>query len=106
MWCNWSAVIDAETGKVYWWNGSLSVCFPDFNTGFDCNEKFSNVEYKIDSKLIVFYGRRNDKDGDNGFHYYKFENGRFIHLKSVLAKDQRRARQVQLDEKTNKKPEK
>lgn len=109
MWCSDSAVIDAKTGKNYGWNGSLSVCFPDLDKDFNCNENFSNIEYRIDSKLIVFFGSRKD-DGDRGFHYYKFENGRFIHLKSILVKEQRSASQIQLDkfdEKTNKKnPEK
>lgn len=100
-WCSWSAFIDAKTGKVYWWDGSLSVCFKDSVEKFNCDEKFENTKYRIDSKLIIFFGRRNNKDGDNGFHYYKFENGRFIHLKSVLSKDQRRATEVLLDEKTN-----
>lgn len=104
MWCNLNPIIDAKTGKVYWWNGILSVCFPDLDKDFNCNENFSNVEYRKDSKLIVFFGSRKD-EGDRGFHYYKFENGRFIHLKSILVKEQRSASQIQLDkfdEKTNK----
>jgi hypothetical protein len=35
------------------------------------------------NKLIVFSGARNEKEGDNGAHFYKFENGRFIHLRSA-----------------------
>ncbi|MBS1797830.1 MAG: hypothetical protein JSS81_28675 [Acidobacteria bacterium] len=96
MWCNWSAVIDAKTGRVYWWNGILSFCFPDLDKDFACNENFDNVEYRIDSKLIVFFGRRNDT-GVRGFHYYKFENGRFIHLKSISVKEQRTTSEIQTD---------
>ena len=100
MWCSSFAVIDAKTGKVYWWNGSLQVCFPHLDNEFDCNENFENIENKIDSKLIVFFGFgfENNADGERGFHYYKFENGRFIHLKSILVKEQRNANQIQLDE--------
>ena len=58
MWCNLNPIIDAKTGKVYWWNGILSVCFPDLDKDFNCNENFINVKYKIDSKLIVFFGSR------------------------------------------------
>ncbi len=96
MWCNWSAIINAKTGKVYWWNGILSFCFPHLDKDFVCNENFSNVEYRIESKLIVFFGRRNDAD-DRGFHYYKFENGRFIHLKSIPVKEQRTTSEIMLD---------
>ncbi len=96
MWCQWSAVVDAKTGKVYSLRGILSYCFPDLDTDFACNENFSNVEYRIDSKLIVLFGSLSyDKDG--GFHYYKFENGRFIHLKSVLVKAQRDTSEIMLD---------
>lgn len=96
MWCDWNAIIDAETGKVYWWDGITSRCFPDLDKDFECNENFSNVEYRIDSKLIVFFGQRNDV-GDRGFHHYKFENGKFIHLKSISVKEQRSNSQIQLD---------
>lgn len=111
MWCDWSAIIDAKTGKVYSGDVITSHCFPDLDTDFVCNENFSNVEYRIDSKLIVFFGSRSDNEGDRGFHYHKFENGRFTHLKSVLVKEQRSTSQIMLDkhdEKTdkNKDPEK
>ena len=96
MWCNWSAIIDAKTGKVYWWNGILSLCFPHLDKDFACNESFSNVEYRIDSKLMVLFGRRNNA-GDRGFHYYEFENGRFIHLKSIPVKEQRTTSEIMLD---------
>ena len=104
MWCNLNPIIDAKTGKVYWWSGILSVCFPDLDKDFTCNENFSNVEYKIDSRLVVFFGYRNGEAGSRGFHYYKFENGRFIHLKSVLVKEQRSQTQLldKAGEKTNK----
>lgn len=102
MWCSVNAFIDVKTGKVYWSPVRTEVCLPHLNNDFICDENLSNVEYKIDSKLIVFFGFRYDnnpdEEGEKGFHYYKFENGRFIHLKSILVKDQRSARQVQIDE--------
>jgi hypothetical protein len=101
MWCSVNAFIDVKTGKVYWSPVSTEMCFPNLENEFVCDENFTNVEYRIDSKLIVFFGFRNDDNSDErekGFHYYKFENGRFIHLKSILVKDQRSARQIQLDE--------
>jgi hypothetical protein len=101
MWCSVNAFIDVKTGKVYWSPVSTEVCLPHLENEFVCDEKFASVEYRIDSKLIVFFGFRfdnNPDEGEKGFHYYKFENGRFIHLKSILVKEQRSARQIQIDE--------
>lgn len=101
MWCSINAFIDVKTGKVYWSPVSTEVCLPHLENEFVCDETFTNIEYKTDSNLIVFFGFRfdnNPDEGEKGFHYYKFENGRFIHLKSILVKDQRDARQIQIDE--------
>ena len=75
--CLMGAVIDAKTGKVYWWNFSI-CCW-----GYDVDDKFRPIEFRLNSKLIIFSGVRNEKDGDDGAHFYKFENGRFVHLRSV-----------------------
>ena len=71
------AVIDAKTGKVYWLSHT-TCCW-----GFDVDEKFQPIEFRLNSSLIVFSGLRNEKEGDNGAHFYKFENGRFVHLRSI-----------------------
>lgn len=100
MWCATVAIIDVKTGIVSWFTGVPQVCFPHLDNEFVCNENFTNIEYKTDSKLIGFFGFGFDKtpDGERGFHYYRFENGRFIHLKSILVKEQRNANQIQFDE--------
>jgi hypothetical protein len=82
--CIQGAAIDAKTGKVSWWGFSL-CCWSgdqdDVANGFSFRGNL--VEFKKDSRLIVFYGVRNEEDGDHGVHYYKLENGRFVHLRSV-----------------------
>lgn len=80
--CLMGAVIDAKTGKVYWWHFSI-CCW-----GSEVDDNFQPIEFRLNSKLIVFSGARNEKDGDNGAHFYKFENGRFVHLRSVLKPEQ------------------
>jgi len=80
--CVMGAAIDAKTGKVHWWN--FSVCC----WGYDVDEKFQPIEFRLNSNLIVFSGARNEKDGDIGTHSYKFENGRFVHIRSILKDDQ------------------
>ena len=80
--CVMGAVIDATSGKVYWWNFSI-CCW-----GFDTDDKFNPIEFRPDSRLIVFSGLRNEKDGDDGAHFYRFEDGRFVHIRSVLKPNQ------------------
>jgi hypothetical protein len=80
--CLMGAVIEAKTGKVYWWNFSI-CCW-----GFDTDDKFNPIEFRADSRLIVFSGLRNEKDGDDGAHFYRFNKGRFIHIRSVLKPNQ------------------
>ena len=76
--CVMGAVIDAKTGSVHWWNFTI-CCWRN-----DVDDKFEPIEVRPNSRLIVFSGARNEKDGDAGTHFYKIENGRFIHLKSIL----------------------
>jgi hypothetical protein len=80
--CLIGAIIDAKTGKVHWWDFSI-CCW-----SFDVDDKFQPIEFRLNSKLIVFSGARNEKDGDVGAHFYKFENGRFVHARSVLKENQ------------------
>jgi hypothetical protein len=76
--CLMGAVIDAATGRVYWWDFTI-CCW-----SFDVDNKFQPIEFRLNSRLIVFSGARNEKEGDVAAHFYKFENGRFIHLRSVF----------------------
>ncbi len=108
MWCSRFAVIDAKTGKIDGVDVSPQVCLPHLKEEFVCNENFQSIDYTIDSKLLILFGIRykNNSDGERGFHYYKFENGKFIHLKSIMTKEQRDAIQIKFgesDEKDNKK---
>jgi hypothetical protein len=75
--CLEGAVIDAKTGRVYMLPFTL-CCW----RGVDDN--FNPLEYRPNSKLMIFSGARNEKDNDNGAHYYKFENNRFVFLRSIM----------------------
>ncbi len=76
--CLMGAVIDAKTGKVYWWD--FSICCWDFDTVDE------PINFRLDSKLIIFSGTRNEKEHDNGAHFYKFEKGHFVHIRSIKQK--------------------
>lgn len=71
MECVMGAVIDAKTGKVTWL--PFTICC----WGTDVPDNFEPIEFRLDSNLIVFSGARNEKEGDNGKHYYKFEKNHF-----------------------------
>lgn len=75
--CLMGAVIDVKTGKVYWWDFTI-CCWEHYN-----DEKFEPIEFRKNSSLIVFSGLRGEKEGDRGAHFYKFANGKFVHLKTV-----------------------
>jgi hypothetical protein len=75
--CVMGAIIDAKTGRVYWL--PFTVCC----WSADVPDTFEPIEYRIDSSLIVINGARNEKEGDNGKHFYKFENGKFVLIQSA-----------------------
>ncbi|MBZ5538316.1 MAG: hypothetical protein LAO31_20380 [Acidobacteriia bacterium] len=76
--CVMGAVIDAKAGRISWWN--FTVCC----WGSDADEKFNPIGFRLDSNLLVFSCLRNEKEGDRGAHFYRFENGRFIYIRSIL----------------------
>jgi hypothetical protein len=78
--CLSGAAIDVRTGKVSFFD--FSICC--WGTGVDDN--FEAISFRPDSKLIIFTGARNEKENDDGAHFYKFENGRFIFIKTIRNK--------------------
>jgi len=78
--CLMGAAIDANTGRVYWLPHTI-CCWPA-----DVDGKFRPIAYRLNSRLIVFSGERDEKEGDLGRHYYEFRAGKFILIKSVLSK--------------------
>jgi len=80
--CLMGAVINAKTGRVNW-IPHTTCCW-----GTEVDERFEPIEFRLNSRLIVFSGLRDEKEGDDGAHLYKFENGRFVYLRSVLKQNQ------------------
>ncbi len=72
--CVMGAAIDANTGKVYWFPHTI-CCWP---VGVE-----EPIDFRPDSRLIVFIGERNEKPGDDGTHYYEFKDGKFVFLESA-----------------------
>jgi hypothetical protein len=70
-------VIDAKTGRVHW--------FPhQAYADYDAPPDFEPVRFRLDSRLIVIYGaREEDAEDDMGTHYYEFTGGRFRQVRFV-----------------------
>lgn len=75
--CVEGAVIDAKTGRVYMLPATL-CCWTAM-----VDDNFNPVEFRLNSRLIIFSGARNEREGDVAAHYYKFENNRFVFLRSI-----------------------
>ena len=73
--CLVGAVIDARTGQVYLLPFTL-CCWPV--------EVEKPIDYRVDSRLVVFTGSRNEQG--QGVYYYKFGDNRFTLLKAVEKK--------------------
>jgi hypothetical protein len=86
--CLMGGIIDAKTGRVY--SIPFSVCC----WGFDVDENFKPLEFRLDSKLIVITGARNEEG--NGTYFYKFENNRLTLLRAIEKKPQPQVGRVNL----------
>lgn len=41
------------------------------------------IEFRLNSRLIVFTGIRNEQDGDQGAHFYEFGPTGFKHIRTI-----------------------
>jgi len=73
--CLMGAIIDANTGHVYWL--PFTVCCWGANAADD----FQPIAFRLDSRLIVFAGQRNEKEGDGGKHYYEIVAGKLKEIR-------------------------
>jgi hypothetical protein len=77
--CVEGAIIDAKTGQVFMLPFSLCCWGP--GTGVDDN--FKPVEFRLNSNLIVLSGARDEKDGDYGTRFYRFQKHRLVLVKTI-----------------------
>jgi hypothetical protein len=77
--CRMGAAIDAKTGLVHWLPGT--VCCWDYSIEND-PALGDPVLFRLDSDLLVLSGLINET-GINGTHYFRFQNGKFVHLLTI-----------------------
>ncbi|HMB91413.1 MAG TPA: hypothetical protein VKP65_11235 [Rhodothermales bacterium] len=74
--CLMGAAVDVTTGEVFWVPGTLSCAW--------CAEVDTDpLAFEPDSHLLILRGTLH-RDGISGEHYYAFENGSFVHLRTVV----------------------
>lgn len=84
--CVMGAAVDVRTGAVIWLPGSLCCWYSDEQATPDDVEP---LRFRLDSRLLVLTGRRNERDGDGGTHFFAIEDGRFVHLRDVPPRTRR-----------------
>lgn len=80
MECISGAAIDVRTGRVVWLPGTLCCWYPDRTSTLDMVEP---LRFRLNSRLLIMRGRRNERDGDDGDHYYVIQGDHFVHLRTV-----------------------
>lgn len=75
--CLMGAAVNLKTGHVVWLPSTI-CCWPT-----DADGKFQPVLARLDSTLIVLSGLRNEKEGDQGAHFYSIEGGHFVHVRDI-----------------------
>ena len=76
--CLTGAVIDANTGKVHWLPHTI-CCWNEVER----DDSFTPIVFRVNSRLIVFTGIRNEQDGDQGAHFYEFGTTGFKHIRTI-----------------------
>jgi hypothetical protein len=77
--CLTGAVIDANTGEVKWLPDGICC----WGAGVD-----RPIEFRLNSRLIVFVGERGERPDDQGTHYYEFRGGTFVYITSHFGRRQ------------------
>ena len=78
--CIHGAAIDVRTGEVIWWPATICCSSHDMAANFEA------VSFRLNSRLIVLTGLRNEKEGDDAAHYYIIDNKRFVSVADVRLK--------------------
>ncbi len=75
VWSCSMACVSAATGRI--------IDVPFSISGWRrTHDKFEAVEFRHDSRLVVFNGARNEEENDMGRHYYVLENSALQFLKT------------------------
>ena len=72
------AAVNLKTGRVVWLPSTI-CCRPS-----DSDANFQPVVFRVNSTLLVLSGLRNEKEGDQGAHFYRIEGDQFVLVRDIL----------------------
>jgi len=75
--CVMGAAVNLRTGRVVWLPSTI-CCWPA-----DADAKFQPVAFRADSTLLVLSGLRDEKEGDQGAHFYRIDGDRFVFIRDI-----------------------
>ena len=78
--CVMGAAIDVRSGRVTWLPGTLCCWYPD---AFADASEAEPLRFRLDSRLLILTGARNERNGDLAEHHYLIDGNRFVHLRDV-----------------------
>ena len=81
--CMHGGYINSDTGETYLLPFGLTESSPT-KSGFTIRQ---DIRTDINSDLVICIGKRDEKDNDDGIHYYKIVQGRLKYIKSVFFKN-------------------
>jgi hypothetical protein len=87
--CVTGAIMNARTGQVF----SLPFTICCWN---EVRDDFESIEYRPNSRLVMFSGRRNEK-GVVGYHFYVLHRDRLRFLRTIEQADADFSKKLKLD---------
>jgi hypothetical protein len=75
--CLMGAEVNLRTGRVVWLPSTI-CCWPS-----DADDKFQPFVFRVNSTLLVMSGLRNEKEGDQGAHFYRIEGDQFVFVRDI-----------------------
>jgi hypothetical protein len=75
--CLMGAAVNLKTGRVVWLPSTI-CCWPA-----DADAGFEPVVFRVNSSLIELSGLRNEKEGDQGSHFYRIDGDHFAHVRDI-----------------------
>jgi len=87
--CVTGAIMNARTGQVFAWPFTI-CCWREVHDDFEA------IEFRPNSRLVMFSGRRNEK-GVTGYHFYVLRRDRLRFLRTIEQADADFSKKLKLD---------
>ena len=75
--CLMGAAVNLKTGRVVWLSSTI-CCWPS-----DVDGNFQPVVFRANSTPLVLSGPRNEKEDDQGAHFYRIAGNQFVFVRNI-----------------------